>query len=136
MKALMSSVWMDFRLVWAWSSSAIFFSSARSNPRFSSPFLTTISSFVVPWFFDVLIKADVVDGFDGVLLVGVTGQQHPNGMRLGFLEPGQEADAVDPGHKVIRDDQVHHHFAGVLESLLRQVVRDDVIISLKPEEVA
>ena len=60
----------------------------------------------VPRFGDELVDPRVVDGLDRHVQIAVAGGYQPYGIRTDLFRPGEERDAVHPGHDVIGQDQL------------------------------
>ena len=61
------------------------FEASQQNCFFKTVADDELEVIVVPGLFDVLVESDVVDGFDGVFLVGISGQQDSRDLRKSLL---------------------------------------------------
>ena len=86
----------------------IFWRSSRKQLRALHPLLDDQQELrVVPGLLQILEERDLVDGLDGAGLVGVAGEQYTGGFRLQPLGLGEELNAVQAGHHVVGDGDVH-----------------------------
>ena len=88
---------------------------------------------VVPWLLEIVIEPDLVDGFDGVLLVRVTGQEKSCRVRLKLPDFLEELDSVHLGHQEIRNDDVDRRPFDLFDRFSRVGGLVDLIVGLKGE---
>ena len=91
---------------------------------------------VVPGFLQVLVEADLINGLDGALFVGVSGEQDAGRFGLELFGFREQLQAVHFGHEIVADNDVDRIGFQELGGFFRFGEAEDVVLGLQAQEGA